>query len=602
LRRYLIGWAFATALLCAVVYARNRVASSPLPDAAASGWAYAALQAARSGAAQPAPPLSATRYRAAGPVFVSVYAGGTLRARQIGSGSLVEVVRAAAAGFARDPALQGLRAWRTLSDAGDALSFRVAVTRASAPLTAAVPGLEVFSLVPLLDGVSATLAERSAYLTPDDLLERNLTDRAVIAPVPDLTFGTDLAAVKQLLASELDTSVSELARSGHLARLRIEALPEQSASTRVNRANLLRAARDGVAFVLRHQEASGRFTYVYDAQHDESIDAREYNLARHAGTIFFLARAARQLGMPEARVGALRGIAFLRETALAECGATDRSCIVQSERAELGSSALSALACAELLRGGDDAGARALLQGLLGFVRAQQRPDGELMHEYDRAEGHPIDVQRMYYSGEGAMALLAGFEQLGDRRDLEAASKLMAHLTGAGWGFFGARYYYGEEHWTCQAVAKAAAHMPVGSALDFCLRWGRWQERLQYRAGQTPWSMEGSFGVGPVLLPRVTTAASRIEALVPIYRVAKPRGLDVSGIRDLVERSLGLLLRVRWAPGPAHLFARPQAAIGGIPGTAADLRSRVDMVQHAGSAMLAWAELLELGPVKEAGP
>jgi hypothetical protein len=358
---------------------------------------------------------------------------------------------------------------------------------------------------------------------------------------------------------------------------------------------LLRAARDGVGFVLRHQEPSGRFTYVYDAQHDESIDARDYNLARHAGTVFFLARAARQLNMPEARAAALRGIAFLRDTALVECGAADRGCIQQGERVELGSSALSALACAELLRGADDPGARALLQSLLGFLRAQQRPDGELMHEYDRAAGHPIDVQRMYYSGEGAMALLAGFEQLGDRRDLDAASKLMAHLTGAGWGFFGARYYYGEEHWTCQAVAKAAAHMPVGSALDFCLRWGRWQQRLQYRTGQTPWSMEGAFGVGPVLLPRVTTAASRIEALVPIYRVAKPRGLDVSGIQGLVERSLGMLLRVRWAPGPAHLFARPEAAVGGIPGTAADLRSRVDMVQHAGSAMLAWAELLEVG-------
>jgi hypothetical protein len=108
--------------------------------------------------------------------------------------------------------------------------------------------------------------------------------------------------------------------------------------------------------------------------------------------------------------------------------------------------------------------------------------------------------------------------------------------------------------------------------------------------------MEGSFGVGPVLLPRITTAASRIEALSPIYRVAKARGLPLGGIRALVERSLGLLLRVRWAPGPAHLFAKPSAAIGGIPGSAADLRSRVDMVQHAGSAMLAWADELDAQP------
>jgi hypothetical protein len=44
------------------------------------------------------------------------------------------------------------------------------------------------------------------------------------------------------------------------------------------------------------------------------------------------------------------------------------------------------------------------------------------------------------------------------------------------------------------------------------------------------------------------------------------------------------------------LFAKPAAAYGGIPGSAADLRSRVDMVQHAGSAMLAWAEVLDAEP------
>jgi hypothetical protein len=193
------------------------------------------------------------------------------------------------------------------------------------------------------------------------------------------------------------------------------------------------------------------------------------------------------------------------------------------------------------------------------------------------------------------LALLAAYERLGDRRDLDAARRLMGHLTGAGWAFFGSRYYYGEEHWTCQAVAKAATHLPVDSALDFCLRWGEWQERLQYRANQTPWNVEGAFGVGPVLLPRITTASSRVEALVPIYRVAKRLGRDVSAIRTLIERSLGLLLRMRWAPGPEHLFARPPAAVGGSPSTAADLRSRVDMVQHSGSAMLAWAELLAEG-------
>ena len=594
MRRYLIAWFVGTALLCAIVYARSQLTLAPLPDAVSSRWVYAALDAARRGAPLPNAPSGALHYRAAGPVFVSVYVGGALHARHVGFGVLSEIVSQAAAQFASDPVLSSLPGWA--GGAQEIVRFRVAVTRGAGPLMAALPGLAVFSLVPLRDGLAAQLAGKHAYLTPDDLLERGLTDRAVIAPVPDLTFGTDLSEVKQTLATDLGSTLAELERSGTFTRLRIDALPERQSPQRVSAATLSAAARDGVGFVLRHQEASGRFAYIYDAQRHEAVEHAGYSLARHSGTIFFLARAARQLHMPEARAGALRAIQFLRDTALDRCGSPERFCILQNDRAEIGASALTALACSELLRGGKDADARTLLQGLLGFLRSQQRADGELMHEFDRELNRPIDVQHMYYSGEAALALLSGYEQLGDRQDLAGASRLMSHLTGAGWGFFGARYYYGEEHWTCQAVAKAAAYMPVDSALDFCLRWGRWQERLQYRAGQTPWSVAGAFGVGPVLLPRISTAASRVEALVPIYRVAKARGQDVRGIRTLVDNSLGLLLRVRWAPGPAYLFAQPEAAVGGIPSTAADLRSRVDMVQHAGSAMLAWADVLAAEP------
>jgi hypothetical protein len=475
------------------------------------------------------------------------------------------------------------------SKLAERVQMRVAVTTASRDLLEWLPWLSSFSLVPLRDGVAATSGERSAYLLPDDLLADQLTDSAVVAPVPDLTFGTSLAAVRERLGEQLELPEPR-ALSLPLHRLRVETLAAPTPPVSLERASLEQAARESMAFVLRHQHRSGRFTYIYDAQRGQEVDGVPYNLARHAGTMFFLARAAQQLHSQEARQGALRALAFVHETALSRCGGEDRMCVEQRGRVEFGASALSALACAELLQSGDDALAREVLVGLLAFLRAQQRPDGEMMHEYSRERQAPVDIQRMYYSGEAALALLSAYEQLHDARDLQAASRLMTHLTGAGWSFFGARYFYGEEHWTCQAVAKAAAHMPVDNALDFCVRWGRWQQRLQYERAVTPWSVEGAFGVGPVLLPRVTTAASRVEALVPIYRVLAPRGAQLASIRGLIERSLGLLLRMRWAPGPAHLFARPAAARGGMPSTEAELRSRVDMVQHAGSAFLAWAD------------
>lgn len=590
--RFLGIWVLLTALASLAFHGWHALSLTAAPDPTSARWVSAAWSAARSGLPLPAAPLAAKDYRGAGPHFISLYAGGRLRARHVAEGGLADAVLAGISRFTSDPDLRSLPGFQLPSAHSDRVQLRVAVTRARRDILEWLPWLSSFSLVPLRDGAAAVSGERSAYVLPDDLLEAQLTDNAVMAPVPDLTFGTSFSAVRERLAEQLDGSLAATAR---LQRLRVETVQEPSAAVTLDRVSLERAARDGMEFVLRHQHKSGRFTYIYDAHRDREVEGPAYNFARHAGTMFFLARAALQLGSREARQGALRALAFVHTGALGRCGSEQRMCVEQRGRVEFGASALTALACAELLRSGEDALAREVLVGLLDFLRAQQRPDGEMMHEYSQQTQQPVDVQRMYYSGEAALALLTAYEQLHDPRDLQAASRLMTHLTGAGWSFFGARYYYGEEHWTCQAVGKAAAHMPIDDALDFCVRWGRWQERLQYQGRVTPWDVAGAFGVGPVLLPRVTTAASRVEALVPIYRVLAPRGADLVSMRGLIERSLDLMLRMRWAPGPAHLFARPAAARGGMPSTAAELRSRVDMVQHAGSAFLAWADALAHG-------
>jgi hypothetical protein len=571
MNRYLAFWLLLTLVASCVVFARARISLGPLPERDAQAWAYAWLAAAASGKPRPDAPDSALRYRAAGPILISAYAKGRLRARYVGDSSLVASLTRAAERFA---GLRELNANHV---------FRVLVTRGEGPLLR-VPGLSLFSLVPLRDGLVARDGDRTAYLTPDDLLEREVTDHAVRPPVPDLSFGTELAPL-------LDELARALGSKPEVSRVVLTPLTAASDEQPVTPKAALEAARQHALFILRHQSPEGRYAYVYDARRDRLRAGAGYSLTRHAGTSFFLAQAARVLDMPEAREGALRALDFVQREALTSCGAPDRQCAIWGNDVEIGASALAALAGAELLRSGDVPRVRELLRGLLAFLRAQQRPDGELMHEYDRKANVPIDIQHMYYSGEAALALWAGYEILGDERDKSAARRLMTHLTGAGWSFFGARYFYGEEHWTCQAVGRAASHMDVSDALEFCLRWGGFQRRLQYGPDQTPWPVSGALGVGPLLLPRVTLAASRVEALVPIYRLQRERGVRDEPLGQMLERSIGLLLRSRWDWRETHLFARPDAAIGGMPNTPAELTSRADMVQHAGSALLAWAEL-----------
>jgi len=591
MRSFLSTWALATAVGCIAVHARARIDEAPMPSARAQRWALDALAASRAERPMPAPPPEAERYRAAGPIIVLGWSHGQVLARHVGGRELVRSVRQAATRFAADDTLRALRP--ALTDGGDSVHFTISVTRGTAPFVRGLPFIENLGVVPMLEGVIAVLGDRRAYLTPDELRAHQLFDH-VVTPIPDLAFGIDIAGVQARLAAQLGVTRDEVAARAPLHRFRAGTITAEPypGNERPDLATLERAAREGAQFLLRHQHRSGRYTYVYRGQDGREADQR-YNLPRHAGTTYFLAQAARVLAMPEARAGALRAMRFVRRAALRRCGSGDHLCISDRSQADMGSAALTALAAAELLRGGDDPVVRKLLLGLTRFIRSMQRPDGELMHVFDLDARRPIDIQKLYYSGEAAYALLASYRVFRDPQDLEAAKRLMRHLTGAGWNFFGSRYFYGEEHWTCQAVSQAAQLMRgIDQGIDFCTRWLAFQRELQYGPGQTPWPVDGAIGVGPLLVPRLTTVASRTETGAMFYPVAKRAGLDAPALRAQVEASLGFLLRMRWAPGPAHLLFAPEAAFGGVPGSPESLEVRNDFVQHAGSAMLLWAEVL----------
>ncbi|MGB0679071.1 MAG: hypothetical protein ACPGUV_05375, partial [Polyangiales bacterium] len=342
-------------------------------------------------------------------------------------------------------------------------------------------------------------------------------------------------------------------------------------------------------FLLRHQQPDGRFVYLYHGGQDREVPA-PYSIARHAGSAYFLAQLAHLARWPAARAGCRRALGWIEHHALRRCGSPAALCIDSGGIGSVGATALTAMAAAEWLHSGDDAGVRSLLHGLVTFILTMQRPDGELMHDFDLLQRQARDVQHLYFSGEAAVALLLAHRVLSEPRILPAVRRLMRHLTGKGWRFFGSHYYFGEEHWTCQAAALAARHMRVGQARDFCLRWAAFSRAVQYQPGETPWAASGAYGVGPLLPPRLTPVASRTEAFISVWQLAKAaRHPDTSALQAQVQAGLGMLLRWQWRPGPVHQLANPAAAHGAIPGSPTSLEVRNDFVQHAGSAMLRWA-------------
>jgi len=593
LARLLLGWALATAVACVVVHAGTRVEPPPRPATDVGRWALDALSAARLGEALPAAPAGARAPHEGGPIIVMAWHRGDVVARHVSRGDLASVVERAAAQLSRDPELGALADWRRPRDDPQAVRLTVTLVGEQGPIWLGVPYIENLAPVPLREGLVVAVDDHRVWLTPDELLADRAYDGGVSTPLPDLTFGVDVRSLVDRVARDLGLETADVLDRGTVRRFAATAITpsEYPRATAVNERTLRQAAVDGARFLLRHQQADGRFTYFYDGR-TGTARPEVYNLPRHAGAAYFLAQMDHLHGMPEARQGALRALRYVVNRHIRRCGAPDSWCVEEFGHAELGSSALTALAASEVLAKAPDQVAEDLLRGLTVFIRSLQRDDGELMHDYDMQAQQARDVQYLYYSGEAALALLEAHAVLGDDRDLEVARRLMSHLTGAGWSFLGSRYYYGEEHWTCMAAAEAAGRIDNPAALDFCRRWASFNRVVQFREGETPWASAGAYGVGPLIVPRLTPVGSRTEAFVSTYELSRSAGVEDPELRAQVERGLGMLLRWRWDPGPVHLLADPVGAQGGLPGSPVELAVRNDYVQHGCSAMIRWADLL----------
>jgi len=425
-------------------------------------------------------------------------------------------------------------------------------------------------------------------------------DHGITLPSMQIAVGLDLPLALAAASQGLGVSARDLLEHGVLRRIRVVRSVAGASPVRPITAETLDASdARGAAiamgrYLARGVDDEGRFRYLVNAPTNQTLPG--YDWPRHAGATYFVTQIAALTGDPDVRFAALRAGARLRDRALLHCG--DLRCIGEEdlEVADVGSTALAVLAFVELARTHLDDGYALLVPELTAFLRAQQRPDGELMHLYDRRAKQPVDVQLLYYSGEAAFALSRAHTLLGDPRDLDAATRAVAHLVGPAWSFFGSQYYWGEEHWTCQAMDDLWDRIPASArqtALQFCLGWQEYGRKLMFGPDDTPFDADGAYGVGPVVTPRLTPAGSRTEAGLATLEAAKRAGRPAEELAVLdrqMRRSMAMLLRHQ-LPGRAYLFADPAAIDGAMPGSDVDWQLRIDYAQHTGSALVRWLSL-----------
>jgi hypothetical protein len=443
------------------------------------------------------------------------------------------------------------------------------------------------------DGVSVSYQGRTLYATPDDLRKLEAYEHAgKIGPL-DTIFGVDVDKLLGALAAELHVTSDVLLRDGSFRRFAVRSdvpYPRTMTEADVTAEAVKRSVQAAARYLVKNQKRDGSFRYEVDAMtggNDES-----YNFPRHAGATYFLARAGNQLDDNTLKRAARRAGAYMKDRATMHCG--EHACVGEGEQVDVGSSALAVLSYAELAEGGANE-YRAPALDLAGFLRSQQRADGDFQHLYSVSEQHPIDVQLEYYTGEAALALARVQRLSGDARDLEAARRALSFLVTRSRWFLGARYFYGAEHWTCQALEELWQRAPDRVALDFCLGWQENNRNLQFDAPPSPPEYDGGISRGPFMTPRLTPLGSRMEAAVATLAVARKAGVaprEVAALEHEIKRGFAFLFRYQFTPGPTYLMPDPRSVAGGFPGSAVDLHVRIDYPQHAGGALLKYWELL----------
>jgi len=460
------------------------------------------------------------------------------------------------------------------------------------PVLTTSPLLFGWAFAPGRDGVEVRYRGRVAVATPDDIVKLGAYDRWLPLGTTELRFAIAEEPVLRLLGRDVGATPDELRHEGEFRRLVIRKRGAPLRPPEVTKERLRQAVIAAGQYLARAVGPDGRYRYEPDAA--SGSESPDYNWPRHSGATWYLADVAAYTRNPVLASAATRATRHLLDHTLIDCG--PYRCIAEGDVADLGSSALALLAFVELYEAGFMPELLDPMRELVRFLLAMQRPDGEFMHRYDRAEKRPIDVQLLYYTGEASLALERFSRATKDEKSHVAARRALERLVDPPFWYVGWRYFWGSEHWTCHAMNALWSRAPNHAALRFCLDWQESVRDLAIRGRAAAPAFDGATSGGPLVMPQLVGSSSRMEAAVSTLDAAKRAHIDPREIELLeagLRESLAFLMHFQLRPGPRHLMPSPALMNGGFPMTPTDLRVRIDYPQHAGTALLHYLRLLE---------
>lgn len=368
---------------------------------------------------------------------------------------------------------------------------------------------------------------------------------------------------------------------------------------------LRQASALGGHYLAGKVQSTGRFVYLFDAQ--EARAEGDYNLLRHAGTLWAMFQVHRATGEPGVREAAVRGLANLsREYPWRDPRHKDAIFLREGPEGrpktgdvKLGACGLGILAYVEAERAGVvlSPSDRALVLGLGHGILAMQKPTGELT-SYFTVEGRPPNPRRsVYYPGEAILALVELYIRDGNVIWLDAAKRAADFQIGPRWKYAGVEVFTPPDAWLTQGLVKLWEQTKEDRYRDYAYKLGDELLRTTFPpGGSVPPDLRGATFTGKEV--RVTPTSGRNEAVVAAARLARAAG-DREREKRYIEGAQAAAwfgISQQFRPESVHFVRSPEQALGGIREAIVDNSVRIDGVQHAVSGFLGLADLLEPPP------
>jgi len=350
-------------------------------------------------------------------------------------------------------------------------------------------------------------------------------------------------------------------------------------------------------YLISAVDETGMFAYNIDVV--TGVRSDDYNMLRHAGTIFAMMQLYEITNDNQLRLATERALQYL-QSKTEVCYSFEEFdvsvlCVNDDNKLKLGGNALAILAYEKYREVTGSTVYEEDSEALARWILLNQSENGEFTNHIQYAiTGERDSHISEYYPGEAIFALVSLHNRTENQRYLDAAEyaaewlitvrdkgKTSSNLVHDHWLLYGL-HAIGDAKGIVEDIYYKHA-IKISSAIIA-------SQNTTYTGGQFVWN--GGFGASP----RTTPAATRIEGLHAMYQMMEirndPRNKElVRDVKNAIILGSEFLFRTQITKTVIETNQLSEKSLGSFPNSLALNNTRIDYTQHAISALLGYRDI-----------